>query len=53
MAASIEDSIVAALDHLNESREKQKIIVKENQETAVKERFIVERTVLINSVIRI
>ena len=53
MAASIEDSIVAALDHLNVSREKQKIILKKKQETAVKERFVVERTVRINTVIRI
>ena len=37
MAASIEDSIVAALDHLNVSREKQKIILKKEQEMAVKE----------------
>ena len=37
MAASIERSIVAALDHLNVSREKQKIILKEEQEMAVKE----------------
>ena len=37
MAASIERSIVAALDHLNVSREKQKIILKKEQEMAVKE----------------
>ena len=37
MAASIEDSIVAALDHLNVSREKEKFILKNQQEIAVKE----------------
>ena len=37
MAASIERSIVAALDHPNVSREKQKIILKKEQEMAVKE----------------
>ena len=37
MPASIERSIVAALDHLNVSREKQKIILKKEQEMAVKE----------------
>ena len=37
MAASIEDSIVAALNHLNVCREKQKIILKKEQEMAVKE----------------
>ena len=46
IVASIEDSIVAVLDHLNEGGEKE-------QETAVKERFVVERTVQINTAIRI
>ena len=39
--------------HLNVSREKQKIILKKEQEMAVKEHFIVERTVRINMAIRI
>ena len=53
MVASIEDSIVAASDHLNESEEKQKVILNNEQETAVKERFVVERVVQINTAIRI
>ena len=52
MAASNED-IVAALDLVNVRREKQKIILNKEQETAVKERFVVERTVQINTTTRI
>ena len=53
MAASIEDSIAAVtvLDHLNVSREKQKIILNKEQETAVKEHFVFGRTVQINTAI--
>ena len=47
-----QDSIVAALYHLNMSREKEKFIYKKEQETTVKERFIIERTVRINTAIR-
>ena len=45
-----QDSTVAALYHLNVSREMEKFIYKE-QETAVKERFVIERTVRINTAI--
>ena len=41
MVASIEDSIVTVtvLDHLNVSRERQKIILHKEQKAAVKEHF--------------
>ena len=51
IAASIEDSIVAALYHLHVSRKKEKIIHKKEQETVVKERFVVNRTVRIKMAI--
>ena len=52
IAVSNED-IVAALDLVNVRREKQKTILNKEQETAVKERFVVERTVQMNTTIRI
>ena len=48
---TIEDSIVAALYHLHVSRKKEKFIHKKEQETVVKERFIVNRTVRMNKAI--
>ena len=48
IGASIEENIVAALDHLNVSREKEIFFHKKEQETAGKERFVVGRTVRIN-----
>ena len=48
---TIEDSIVAALYHLHVSRKKEKIIHKKEQETVAKERFVVKRTVRINTAI--
>ena len=53
MAASIEDGIVAVFCHLNVGREKEKSIHKKEQETVVKECFVIERTVRINTAIRI
>ena len=51
IAASIEDSMVAALHHLHVSRKKEKFLHKKEQETVVKERFVFNRTVRINTVI--
>ena len=45
IAASIEDSTVTTLYHLNVDREKEEFIHKKEQKTAGKERFVVERTV--------
>ena len=44
-------SIVAALYHLHVSRKKEKFIRKKEQETVVKECFVVNRTVRINTAI--
>ena len=48
MADSTEDSVVATVDHLNVNREKPKIILTKEQETAVKERLVGERILQIN-----
>ena len=48
MADSFEDSVVAAVDHLNVNREKPKIILTKEQETAVKERLVHERILQIS-----
>ena len=48
MADSIENSIVAAIDHLSVNREKSKIILMKEPETAVKERLVDERILQIN-----
>ena len=42
---TIEDSVVAALYHLHVSRKKEKCNHKKEQETVVKVRFVVNRTV--------
>ena len=49
IAASIEDRIVAALYHPRVSRKKEKYIHKKEQQTVVKECFVGNRTVRINT----